>query len=167
LRFPLLGRARGTIAAGYKAFIPRTEGRKRFSGLVADTDASLRAGPLGLSLAFSRDNHFSYIDTAYYFVEDRFRNGVSFNLLPFLRLEGGWQTAAWRYPEPHEVWFQGQPYLVVNRRDRNRIFWAGFAFRIAGSAGLAVNYNFYRRTSTAPGSDIARNFIGGSLVYDF
>jgi hypothetical protein len=134
---------------------------------VADTDASFRAGRLGLSVAFTRDNYFSYIDTAYYFVEDRVRNSLSFHLWPFLRLEGGWQTAVWRYPEPHEVWFEGQPYLVANRRDRNRILWAGFACRVAGSAGLAVSYNFYRRTSTAPGSDIARNFVGASLVYDF
>jgi hypothetical protein len=166
-RFPLLGRARGTIALGYKRFIPRTEGQKSFSGLVADTDVALRTGRVGLSVAYTRDNYFSYIDTAYYYIEDRFRGGLAFYLFPFLRLEGSCRLGAWAYPEPHEVWFHGVPYMVADRRDRNRVFSAGLAVRITGSAGLSVSYNFYRRTSNAPGFDIDRNFIGAALAYDF
>jgi hypothetical protein len=167
IRFPLLGRARGTVALGYKRFIPKAEGRKKFSGLVADTDVSFRAGRVGLNLAYTRDNYFSYIDAAYFFIEDRFRGGLSFYLFPFLRLEGSLQFGAWNYPEPHEVWYQGQPHLIENRRDENRVYSAGLAVRIAGNAGLGVSYNFYRRTSNAPGYDIDRNFVGATLAYDF
>jgi len=167
IRFPLLGRARGLLAVGYKTFIPRAEGRKRFSGLVADSDVSLRAGRVGLGLAYTRDNYFSYVDTAYYFIEDRFRCGLAFYVFPFLRLEGSVQLAGWNYPEPQVVWFQGQPRLVENRRDQNRVLAAGLAVRISGTTGLGVSYNFYRRTSNAPGFDIDRNFIGASLAYDF
>jgi hypothetical protein len=167
LRFPLLGQARGRLALGYKKFMPRAEERKRFSGLVADTDVSFRAGRVGLGLAYTRDNYFSYIDTAYYFVEDRFRCGLAFYILPYLRLEGSCQLAGWNYPEPQEVRFQGRPYLVENRRDKNRILAAGLAVRISGTTGLSVSYNFYRRTSNAPGYDIDRNFIGASLATDF
>lgn len=167
IRFPLLGRARGLLAVGYKKFIPRAEGRKRFSGLVADSDVSLRAGRVGLGLTYTRDNYFSYVDTAYYFVEDRFRCGLAFYVFPFLRLEGSVQLAGWNYPEPQVVWFQGQPRLVENRRDQNRVLAAGLAVRISGTTGLGVSYNFYRRTSNAPGYDIDRNFIGASLATDF
>jgi hypothetical protein len=166
-RFPLLGRARGTIALGYKKFIPRTEGRTRFSGLVADTDVAFRTGRVGLSVAYTRDNYFSYIAPAYYYIEDRFRGGLAFYILPFLRIEGGCQLGTWSYPEPHEVWFHDVPYLVTGRRDRNRVFSAGLAVRVTGNAGLSVGYNFYRRTSNAPGFDIDRNFIGAALAYDF
>jgi hypothetical protein len=167
VRFPLLGRARGTLSLGYKSFIPKAEGRKEFSGLVADTDVSLRAGRVGLGLAYTRDNYFSIIDTAYYFIEDRVRLGLAFYLFPFLRLEGRWQLAGWNYPKPQDVWFHGQPVLVENRWDRNHILAVGLAVRIAGTAGLGVSYNFYRRTSNAPGYDIDHHFIGASLAYDF
>jgi hypothetical protein len=167
LRFPLLGRARGTIALGYKTFVPRTAGRKRFSGLVAATDASLREGRFGLNLAYTRDNYFSYFDTAYYFIEDRVRSGLSFYVFPFLRLEAGWQSGAWTYPEPQEVWSGGGPVLIENRRDRNRVWSAGLAVKVAGNAGLGLSYNLYRRRSNAPGFDIDRHFVGATLTYDF
>jgi hypothetical protein len=167
LRFPVLGRARGTLALGFKKFIPRAEGRKTFSGFVADTDVLFREGRFGLSLAYTRDNYFSYIEAAYYYIEDRFRGGLSFYLWPFLRLEGSYQFGAWNYPEPYEVSDQGVPYVIQNRRDRNRVFTAGLAVRIRGNAGLGLGYNFYRRRSNIPGYDIDRNFIGATLTYDF
>lgn len=167
LRFPLVGQARGRIALGYKEFIPRAAGRKTFSGLTADTDASLRAGRFNLSLAYSRDDYFSYYDTAYYFIEDRLRSGLALYLLRFLRLEAGWQWASWTYPEPQEVLFEGAPVVVRSRRDTNRVLSLGLAVKVTGNAGLGLSYNFYRRRSNAPGFDIDRHFVGATLVYDF
>jgi hypothetical protein len=167
IRFPVLGAARGTLALGYKKFVPRAEGRKEFSGLVADSDVAFRAGRVGLHLAYTRDNYFSYLETAYYYIEDRFRCGLTFYLLPFLRLEGTCQLGAWNYPDTQEVWFQGETYLISGRRDNNRVFSAGLAVRVAGSAGLSLSYNLYRRRSNAPGYDIDRNFVGAGLTYDF
>jgi hypothetical protein len=167
IRLPLLGQARGTVALGYKTFVPRAAGMKEFSGLVADTDVSFRAGRFGLNLAYTRDNYFSYIDTAYYFIEDRFRSGLKFYVFRFLRLEGGWQSGTWRYPESYEASFQGQPIIIENRRDRDHIFSAGLTVRVSGNTGLGVNYNFYQRRSSVPGYDIDKNFIGATLVYDF
>lgn len=167
IRFPVLGMARGALALGYKSFIPRAEGRKGYSGIVADSDVAFRAGRVGLHLAYKRDNYFSYLETAYYYIEDRFRGGLTFYLMPFLRLEGNCQLGAWNYPEPQEVWFQGETVLIANRRDSNRVFSVGMAVRVAGSAGLSLSYNLYRRRSNAPGYDIDRNFVGAALTYDF
>ena len=167
IRFPLLGQVRGTIAVGYKTFVPRAAGMKEFSGLVAATDASFREGRFGLNVAYTRDNYFSYIDTAYYFIEDRFRGSLLFYVFRFLRLEGGWQSGTWRYPEPYEASVDGQPIIIDNRRDQDHIFSAGLTVRLSGTTGLGVSYNFYQRRSTAPGFDIDRNFIGATLVYDF
>jgi hypothetical protein len=167
LRFPVLGRARGTLALGYKKFIPEAGDRRVFSGVVADTDLSFRVGRVGLSLGCKRDNYFSYLETAYYYVEDRLRCGLTFAVLPFLRLEGAFQVGAWRYPDPQEVFYQGETYLVESRRDTNRVFSAGFGVRVAGNDWLSFSYNLYRRRSNAPGYDIDRNFIGAALAYDF
>jgi hypothetical protein len=167
IRFPLAGVARGTIALGYKRFVPRTPEKKEFSGLVADTDVVFRTGRFGFTLAYKRDNSFSYIDTAYYFIEDRFRTGLTFYVFRFLRLEAGWQAATWSYPEPYVVLIDGQPVVIEDRRDRDRVFTAGLSVRVAGSVGLGVSYNFYRRRSNTPGFDIDRNYIGATLAYDF
>lgn len=167
LRFPVLGMARGTLALGYKKFIPEAEDRREFSGLVADTALSFRVGRVGLSLGCNRDNYFSYLETAYYYIEDRLRCGLTFALLPFLRLEGNFQVGAWRYPDPQEVSYDGQTYLVASRRDTNRIFSAGFGVRVGEKDWLSFSYNLYRRRSNAPGYDIDRNFIGAALAYDF
>ncbi len=167
MRFPLTGRARGTVSLGFKRFVPDAEGRKAFSGLVADTDVVFRFGRLGLNLGYVRDNYFSYYETAYYYVEDRFRGSVSLYVLPFLRLDAGWLAGAWNYPEPQEVW-AGDGFIVLDhRRDVNRILSAGLAVRLTGRTGLGVSYNFYRRRSNAPGFDIDRNFLGAYVTYDF
>ena len=166
-RFPLVGRARGVVSLGYKTFVPSDPERKAFSGLVADTDVRFRVGRLGIVLGYLRDNYFSYYNTAYYFVEDKIRTGLSLYLFPFLRLDGELQAGAWNYPEAHEVQYQGETYLVEDRRDVSRNISLGLAVRIAGATGLGLSYNIYRRRSNAPGFDIDRNFLGAYIVYDF
>jgi hypothetical protein len=167
IRFPLAGRARGVVSLGYKKFVPRDPARKAFSGLVADTDVRFRVGRLGIQLGYLRNNYFSYYNTAYYFIEDKLRTGLSFYVFPFLRLDGDLQAGAWNYPEPHEVTYQGETYVVDNRKDVSRVVTLGLAVRIAGSSGLGLSFNIYRRRSNAPGFDIDRNFLGAYIVYDF
>jgi hypothetical protein len=160
IRFPLAGRARGTVCLGYKRFVPRSPDRRSFAGLTADTDVFLRLGRVALSGAYARDNYFSSY-------EDRFRGGLSLYLFPFLRLEGSFQSGAWRYPEPQEVWYQGGYVLLDSRKDATRNLAAGIAFRISGHTGLGLSYNFYRRRSNAPGFDINRRFFGAYVAHDF
>jgi hypothetical protein len=167
IRFPLLGRARGQVSLGWKAFTPESPDREPFSGLVSATDVRLRFWRFGFDLGYVRDNYYSYLDTAYYYVEDRFRAGVSLYLMPFLRLDAGYLGGALDYPEPQIVWHQGQPVLVPDRRDAHRTWSAGLVVRLAGKAGLGLSYNLYRRSSNAPGYDIDRGFLGASLTYDF
>ncbi len=167
IRFPLLGRATGQVSLGWKAFAPESPDREPFSGLVSATDVRLRLWRLGIDLGYVRDNYYSYLENAYYYVEDRFRGGVSFYLLPFLRLDAGFQGGTLDYPEPQIVWHQGQPVLVPDRRDTHRTWSAGLVVRLAGNAGLGLSYNLYGRTSNAPGYDIDRGFLGASLTYDF
>ena len=167
LRFPLTGRARGTIRLGWKSFRPDAAGRTPFSGLVAATEVTFRLSRVAITLGFHRDNAFSYIETAYYYIDSRFRANLSFYLAPFLRLDAGAQLGSMAYPEPQTVWSGGVPFVVDDRRDDDRIFTAGPVVRLGGTVGLGLTINLYSRSSNAPGFDIRRNFIGAFLTYEF
>ncbi|MCX6570668.1 MAG: outer membrane beta-barrel protein [Candidatus Aminicenantes bacterium] len=166
-RFPFLGRARGMISLGWKSFKPDSAERKPFSGLVAATDVSLRFGRLGINLGYARDNAFSYNESAYYYVDGRARAGLSFYVAPFLRIDGNLQFGTMAYPEPQEVWYGGEVFVIDRREDVNRTFSVGPVVRVVGTVGLGLTYNFYKRTSNAPGFNVRRNFVGAFLTYEF
>jgi len=167
IRFPLLGRARGTLALGWKSFRPKSQERQPFSGLVAATDVAFRLGRLGVTLGYIRDNAFSYNESAYYYIDGRARAGLSLYVAPFLRIDGTAQFGTMDYPEPQEVWYGGETFVIDRREDVYRTFSVGPVVRVVGSVGLGLTYNFYRRTSNAPGFNIRRNFVGAFLTYEF
>jgi hypothetical protein len=167
LRFPLLGRARGTLALGWKSFRPESPERKPFSGLVAATDVAFRLGRLGVNLGYVRDNAFSYNESAYYYIDGRVRAGLSLYVAPFLRIDGTVQLGTMDYPEPQEVWYGGEMFVIDRREDVHRTFSVGPVVRVVGTVGLGLTYNFYRRTSNAPGFNVRRNFVGAFLTYEF
>lgn len=166
-RFPLAGRARGTIRFGWTSFRPDAADRTPFSGLIAATEVAFRLGRVGLTLGLHRDHNFSYIEDAYYYIDTRGRANLSLYVLPFLRLDAGVQLGGLDYPEPQTVWVDGEPVLVEHRRDDERIFTAGPVVRLGGTVGLGVTYNLYVRSSNAPGFSIRRNFIGAFITYEF
>ncbi|MBM3304843.1 MAG: hypothetical protein FJY79_02710 [Candidatus Aminicenantes bacterium] len=167
IRLPLLGRARGQVSLGWKGFTPESPEREAFSGLVSATDVSLRFWRLGVNLDYARDNYYSSYETAYYYVEDRFRGGLSFYLTPFLRLDAEVRHGVLNYPEAQVIWQDGAPVTVHDRRDVQWTRSLGLVVRVAENTGLGLSYNLYNRTSNAPGFDIDRGFLGASLTYDF
>jgi hypothetical protein len=166
-RFPLVGRARGTIRFGYKSFRPDDPLRRSFAGLVAGTAVTLRVGRLGVELGLDRDLAFSYLESAYYYVDTRVRAGLSLYLFRSLRIDARGGTGTMTYPEPVEVWDDGIPVLIDGRRDRQWDISVGPVLRIFRTAGFGLAYNFYRRTSNAPGFNIRRDFVGAFITYEF
>jgi hypothetical protein len=166
-RFPLVGRARGKILLGWKSFRPGTPEREPFSGLIAETEVISRLGRLAVTVGFDRDNAFSYNESAYYYVDARARASLSLYLARSFRIDGGIQYGRMSYPEPQEVWRDGVAVIVERREDVQRNFSLGPVVRISGTVGLGVTYNFYRRTSNAPGFDVRRNFFGAFITYEF
>jgi len=166
-RFPLTGRARGTVRAGWKSFQPDAPDRTPFSGFVAAADVSFRFGLLALNLGLDRDSSFSYNESAYYYVDTRVRAGLSVYLGRSFRLDGTVQYGLMSYPEPQEIWRDGVPIIIDGREDAQWNLSAGPVVRISGTVGLGVTYNFYRRTSNAPGFDVRRNFVGAFVTYEF
>jgi len=166
-RFPLSGRARGTIRVGFKSFRPDDPLRQGFAGLVAGTGINVRLGRIGIDLGLDRDIAFSYLESAYYYVDTRARAGLSLYLFRSLRLDVRGDYGTMAYPGPVEVWDNGAPVLVEDRRDTQWDVSAGPVFRIFRTAGFGLTYNLYRRTSNAPGFNIRRDFVGAFVTYEF
>ena len=167
VRFPLAGWARGTVRFGWKSFRPDSPDERPFSGLVAGTDVFLRLGRVALTLGLDRDNAFSYIESAYYYVDTAARAGLSLYLFRSFRLDASVAYETMAYPEPQEIGVGGVPVIVERREDAQRTFSAGPVVRISGTVGLGLTFNVYRRTSNAPGFNIRRNFVGAFVTYEF
>jgi len=166
-RFPLVGLARGTVRFGWKSLRPDDPLRTSFSGLVAGTSINLRLGRVALNLGLDRDIAFSYIESAYYYLDTRSRAGLSLYLLRDLRLDAAFNIGRMSYPEPQEIWVDGAPVVIDRRRDDQWDLSFGPVFRISGTTGLGATFNIYRRTSNAPGFDVRRKFIGAFITYEF
>ncbi len=166
-RFPLVGLARGTVRFGWKSFRPDSPLRTPFSGLVAGTSVSFRRGRIALTLGLDRDNVFSYLESAYYYVDTRGRAGLSLYLLRYLRIDARVAYGTMLYPEPQEIWVDGVPVVVSDRKDAHVDISFGPVVRIFRTAGLGLAYNIYRRTSNAPGFDVRRDFVGAFVTYEF
>lgn len=167
IRFPFMGRARGMLSLGYKKFIPEAAGRKGFSGLIADTNLNFRLGRIGLRFGLGRDNYFSYLEDVFYYIENRGNAGLSFYLTRLLRIDYDLQYGELKYPEPFKISGSVQPFLEISRKDVHRTHSVGLTIKIIRNTGINLSYNFFRRTSNAPGFNIKRNFIGISLTQDF
>ena len=167
LRFPIIGRARGTFSLGYKKFVPEDPGRKVFSGLIADTNVDYRFGRLLVRFGLGRDNHFSYLEDVFYYIENKGNAGLSFYLTRLLRIDYDLQYGELKYPEPFKISGSVQPFLEISRKDVYRTHSIGVTIAIIRNTGIQLSYNIFDRTSNAPGFNIKRNFIGISLTQDF
>ena len=167
LRFPLTGRARGRLSLGYKKFTPNEAGRKSYSGLVADTDINFLFGRFSLRFGLGRDTYFSYLEDAYYYVENRMSPGISFYLTRRFRLDYDYKHGSLKYPEPFRLNDPGTGPTEITRRDSHRTHSIGLSIFFLRKTGIQLSYNIMERTSNAPGFNINRNFIGLSLTQDF
>ncbi|MCK7518163.1 MAG: polysaccharide biosynthesis/export family protein [Ignavibacteriales bacterium] len=89
-RFPLTGRARGTVLFGWKSFRPDSPDRRALlRAHRRDRGLSAPRAAWPSTLGYDRDNAFSYNESAYYYIDGRARAGLSLYLAPFLRIDGG------------------------------------------------------------------------------
>ncbi len=167
IRFPLVGRATGRLSLGYKKFTPDSKDRRAFSGLIADTDIDFRLGRIGLRAGLGRDNHFSYIEDAFFYVEDQVRSGLSFRLNRRFRLDYELRNGWLRYSEPLPVDGSEGAGPEIFRKDVHRSHKIGLTIFFLRQTGIQLSYNIYDQTSNTAGFDRKKNFIGLSLTRDF
>ncbi|MHB8095528.1 MAG: outer membrane beta-barrel protein [Candidatus Aminicenantales bacterium] len=167
IRFPLTGRARGKLSLGYKNFIPELEGRKRFSGLIADSSVDIKLGRFDVRLGLNRNTVFSYLEGSYYYIDSRANAGLSLYLTRLFRLDYDYQSGGMKYPEPFEIQVPGGPPELIMRKDTYGMHSAGLTVRLFRTTGISLSYNVFDRKSNASGFDIRRNFVGLSLTQSF
>jgi hypothetical protein len=167
-RFPVGGSLEGTINFGFKQVKPRAESQAVFSGFVGSADLAARLGRLGLRARFVRDNVFSTFADVLYFVDTTGGGGVSFYITDFLRLDYDFDVGTSDYPAslPGEEPEAGAA-MNASRTDRRLNHAAGFVIRILRTAGLGLTWNSAHWTSTIPGWDRRRSFVGAYLTYRF
>jgi hypothetical protein len=167
IRFPLLGRVRGTLSLGYKKFVPIIEGKKGFSGFVGNTSLNFRLGRIGFRLSYNRDCHFSYWTDNIFFNEDMYGAGISFYLTKFLRVDYNLSYGEASYPEFISLRMPDGSYDDIKRKDIYRTQAVGFVFRIIRNMGIGMMVDFWERESNYWGANRDRTFIGGYLTYQF
>ncbi|MCK4645666.1 MAG: outer membrane beta-barrel protein [Candidatus Aminicenantes bacterium] len=167
IRFPHLGRVRGTLSLGYKKLIPKIEEKKGFSGFVGNTGLNFRLARFGFRLNYNRDVHFSYWTNIIFFNEDRYSAGISFYLTKFLRIDYNFNYGEAKYPEPMMLRMPDGRYEQIKRRDIHRAHIVGFVFRIIRNTGIGLMVNFWKRESNYYWENRERMFVGGYITYEF
>ncbi len=166
IRFPLLGRARGLLSLGYKNFIPREPDRKRFSGLVGNTELEFRFTRFNIRLQFLRDAPFSHYRDSIYFIENRAGAGLSFYLARFLRLDYDFSYGTSDYPDTVLVSLPDDTLQEIQIRETFRSHSASLVFRVVRNTGIGFRASYADRRSNYI-NNMDRWLAGLFLVYDF
>jgi hypothetical protein len=167
LRFPLLGRARGSISLGYKKLTPKHGHLKPFSGVVGNTEFSLRIGRLSYRIEYVQDVPFSYESNNIYYIDKRYGAGLSLYLSQWLRLDYDFSYGGGNYPESQPVVLPDGSSVEIKRRDKYRSHLAGIVFRLVRNTGLGISVNYWERRSNYFRENVDRTFIGAFLTYEF
>jgi len=167
IRFPLLGRLRGTLSLGYKILKPRKKGIKSFSGFVGNIGLNLRTGRFGFRVQYNRDSWFSFSTSNIYFLEDSYGAGISLYLTGFLRLDYDFSYRESNYPETLRITLPQGNFQEIKRKDTYYIHSLGFVIRVIRSTGVGIRYNYWERDSNIPRVGRKRWFVGGYITYEF
>lgn len=167
LRFPFIGRIKGTFSLGYKRLIPVRAGKTGFSGLVGDTNLLLKIRRFNFRFSYIRDCRFSYFTDNIFFLESRYGTGISYYLTKYIRLDYDFWYGIANYPELILLRMPDETYNEIERRDIYRTHSVGFVVRIIRNTGLGMRANFWERNSNLSGIKRDRIFVGGYLTYEF
>ncbi len=167
IRFPAIGRVRGTLSLGYKRLSPVIPGKKPFSGLIGNTEISVRTGALSFRGAFARDSIFSFDAENIYFAENRWGLGLSYYFLSFLRLDYDYSHGAGSYPEPITVDAGGSSVEEIFRKDTYGTHTAGIVVRVVRTIGVGVTFSSWKRDSNYIRARRDRWHVGGYLTFEF
>lgn len=167
IRFPFLGRARGTLSLGYRWLISEKDENLRFSGPVGNTGLNFRLGRVNLRFQVIRDFRFSYSTTNLHFIENQFGAGVSFYVTQFIRIDYDFSYGKGAYSDKEIVQLPGGGSEEVKRSDTYLSHSAGLVFRLVKNTGIGLTVNFWKRDSNVVEAGRTRTFIGGYLTYDF
>jgi len=167
IRFPLMGKTRGLISLGYENFVPRSEEKKGFSGLIGNTRLDFKLWRFNLSIYFNRDNEFSYWSESIFFTENRIGAGISFYLTRSLRLDYAYAYGNTYYPESIILSLPDGSLEEIEREDEYNYHKAGLVIRILRRTGLGLMVNFWKRESNYFLVNRERMYISSYITFEF
>jgi hypothetical protein len=166
IRFPLLGRIRGTLSLGYKKYLPSQEGQSDFSGIVGNTNLEVRLGRLNFRVLYLRDIPFSYDLKSTFYIADNFGAGLSFYPSQSLRLDYNFTYGENVYPESPIVLPADEPSQATRRKELYRTHSGNVVIRVIRSMGIGLTVNYFERISNYFG-EMKRLMAGAFITYDF
>jgi hypothetical protein len=167
IRFPLLGRARGTLSLGYKKFYPKNKSLEGYSGLVGNTSLDFRLGRFGFRIQYVRDVPFSYYTSNIFYLDNRYGAGLSFYLNRSIRLDYDFSSGRGVYPDAMLLPLPDGTYEEIKRIDIDTSHSAGLVFRIIQNTGIGITVNYYKRTANYYLFKVNRILIGAFITYEF
>lgn len=167
VRFPVGGSIEGTLSLGYKELRPRDGGGAVFSGFIGNANLSARLGRFAFRGRFGRDNVFSTFADVLYFIDFGGGLGASLYLTDFLRFDYDFDAGTSDYPDSPVSADAPAGAGTAGRRDRRTTHSAGIVVRVFRTAGLGLAWNAAEWTSSLPGWDRRRSFVGAFLTYRF
>jgi hypothetical protein len=167
IRFPLFGRARGSISLGYKKLTPKQKSLRPFSGVVGNTEFSLRIGRFDYRMAYLQDVPFSYGSNNIYYIDKTYGAGLSFYLSQWIRLDYDFGYGGGDYPESQPVVLPDGSSVEIKRSDIYRSHLAGIVFRLIKNTGLGISVTYWERRSNYYRENVERTFIGAYITYEF
>jgi hypothetical protein len=160
IHFPEIGHLTGNAEVGYKRYFPDASDFAEFNTLYGSGRVSYRfMRRWRLRLEYGVDNHFSFIDTQFYFNERSVQTGLDFYLTEKIRMGGSYRSGRHAY---HRI----QDNALQFVEDYSQ-FEVQVAFRLRGTTGIGLS--FQRQWWDSQRNDLQRGqyFIGGFLTHDF
>ena len=167
LQFPGTSVIRGSLALGFKKFIPNESGIKGFTGLIGNAGLEFRFENFGiLELRFSRNNIFSLSRDFLYFIDNSVDGRLTFRALGPLYLRLGGHYGFLNYPEQAA----GAPNPsggTGSFRDSYSNASGGFIIRLSPTFGIGLTYQTWLRASRLFGGNYRGNLITVDIQQGF
>jgi len=167
LQFPGTSVIRGSLALGFKKFIPNESGIKGFTGLIGNINLEFRFENFGiLELGFNRNNNFSLSRDFLYFIDNSVDGRLTFRVLGPLYLRLGGHYGLLNYSEQAA----GAPNTgsgTGSFRDYYSMASGGFIIRLSPTFGIGLTYMTWLRASRLFGGDYRGNLITVDIQQGF
>ena len=168
VRFPIIGSIRGSLALGYKNFVPRSGNQEHFYGVIGNASLEARIRRFNFRAQFSKDVQFSFWTNNIFFVEYRYGGGLSFYVTRSIRLDYDYSNGDNRYHGEVLIRLPDESYEIVQRSDNYNSHRLGIVFRVIRNTGLGLTLNSWERSSNDYRYGKRKSlFIGGYITYDF
>lgn len=149
---------RGTVAVGFRRFVPRQPLLPRYSGLVVQTSVGYTLlDRAKFELGANRDLHYSFEQVQPYYLSTGLRVQVTYRLVgPFdVEALGGRERLDYRQIDPGED----------DRVDTARTIGAGLGYRIRENVRMGVTWELTRRDSDRDDRRYERQRVFATLTY--